>query len=299
MPGRPVPVGDIDLRSTLGAVAFLADDPTVRLEPGRFARATQTPDGPGSIVVTWRPGDGRAVAETAGPGARWLDERAPRLLGCEDDLDGFDPQDGPLRDLWRRHRGDRLARTGTLWHDLAWFVVQQRVTRVDAAEQWRRMVLDLGAEAPGAGGLTAPPDPATVARLGYAHFHAYGIERRRADNLRAAAKAALRLAARVDDDVRAVLPALRAVRGIGPWTASCVAAQTWGERDAVIVGDHGIPSLVAWVLAREPKANDRRMVELLEPYRPHRYRVTRLAFASGLKPPRRHARAARTDIRGR
>jgi 3-methyladenine DNA glycosylase/8-oxoguanine DNA glycosylase len=299
VPARSVPIGEIDLASTLGALAFLARDPTTRLAPGRFERATVTPDGVGTIAVTWGAERTHAHVETHGDGAAWLLERAPRLLGCEDDVGGFAPTSPPLRDLWRRHRGDRVARTGTLWHDLAWFVVQQRVTRVDAADHWRRLVCDLGTQAPGVASLTAPPDPATVARLGYPHFHRHGIERRRADGLRHAARAALRLAALVDDDVGAALPALRSVRGIGPWTASCVAIQTWGDPDGVIVGDHGIPSLVAWLLAREPRADDRRMLELLEPYRPHRYRVVRLAFASGVKVPRRHPRARRQDIRQR
>jgi 3-methyladenine DNA glycosylase/8-oxoguanine DNA glycosylase len=130
--------------------------------------------------------------------------------------------------------------------------------------------------------LIAPPEPTAVARLTYHHFHRYGIERRRADNLLHAARAVVRLQTRVDKDLDLVMPALRSVRGVGPWTASCIATQTWGDRDAVIVGDSGIPSIVAWVLARERRADDGRLVELLESYRPHRYRVIRLAFASGM-----------------
>jgi 3-methyladenine DNA glycosylase/8-oxoguanine DNA glycosylase len=71
------------------------------------------------------------------------------------------------------------------------------------------------------------------------------------------------------------------VRGVGPWTASCLAAQTWGDRDAVVVGDSGIPSIVGWPPAREERADDDRMIALLEPHRPHRYRVLRLAMAAG------------------
>jgi 3-methyladenine DNA glycosylase/8-oxoguanine DNA glycosylase len=78
-----------------------------------------------------------------------------------------------------------------------------------------------------------------------------------------------------------------------------LAVHTWGERDTVIVGDDGIPSMVGWLLAREAGADDARMIELLEPYRPHRYRVVRLAFAGQVRPPRRHPRGRRTDIRGR
>ena len=294
-----VPVGETDLLSTLGALAVLPGDPTVRLRPGRFERATATPDGPGAITVTWGAEPGTASVETVGDGARWLAERAPGLLGARDDPRGFDPAPGPLRQLWKRHRHDRIARTETLWHDLAWYVVQQRVSRQDAAAQWQRLVAALGDPAPGAPGLTAPPPPAAVARLGYHDLHRFGIERQRADTLLSAARAAPRLQQLLELDADVAAPALRSVRGIGPWTASCLATTTWGSADTVVVGDDGIPSLVAWVLAREPRADDARMLELLEEHRPHRYRVVRLAFLSGLRPPRRAPHAPRHDVRRR
>ena len=292
-------IGGIDVRSTVSTVAFLPGDPTIRLEPGRLERATVTPDGVGAIVVTWSDADDEARVETHGDGAAWLLERAPALLGCDDDPQGFEPAEPPLRDLWRRHRRDRIPRTGTLWHDLAWLVVQQRITTEDASVQWRRLVRALGSPVPGVPGLVAPPPPALLARLPYHDLHRYGIERQRADTLRRTAQVALRVQARVDEDSAAVMPALRSVRGIGRWTASWLQAQTWGEPDAVVVGDHGIPAMIAWLLARERTADDARLLELLEPHRPHRQRVIRLAFASGARPPRRHPRGHRNDIRRR
>ena len=71
--------------------------------------------------------------------------------------------------------------------------------------------------------------------------------------------------------VDAAMPLLRSVPGIGPWTATCLAAQTWGDADTVVLGDDGIPSMVAWLLAGERRADDARMLELLEPFRPHRH----------------------------
>ena len=47
------------------------------------------------------------------------------------------------------------------------------------------------------------------------------------------------------------------------------------------------------------RGDDDRMIQLLEPYRPHRYRVIRLAIASGSRPPRRATRAPINPIRGR
>lgn len=293
-----LPVGEVDIASTLRPLTALAGDPTVRLRPGRFDRATLTPDGPGTLAVA-REDDGAVRVDACGDGARWLLDRAPALLGLDDDASGFRPAAPVLRELWRQHRGDRVGRTGTVWHDLAWFVVQQRIGRGDAAAQWRRLVTALGAPAPGSPDLLTPPTPAALARVAAEDLHGLGIERRRAEHLVHGARAARRLQELADGSVDAAMPALRSVRGIGPWTASCLATHTWGDADALVVGDDGIPSLVAWLLAGERRADDARMAALLEPYRPHRYRVVRLAFLSRRRPPRRHPRGTRHDIRRR
>jgi 3-methyladenine DNA glycosylase/8-oxoguanine DNA glycosylase len=66
-----------------------------------------------------------------------------------------------------------------------------------------------------------------------------------------------------------------------------VAARAFGDADAVSVGDFHLPHLVAWVLAGEPRADDARMLELLEPYRGERGRVIRLIESGASRPPRR------------
>jgi 3-methyladenine DNA glycosylase/8-oxoguanine DNA glycosylase len=69
-----------------------------------------------------------------------------------------------------------------------------------------------------------------------------------------------------------------------------------GDPDAVSVGDYHIPSLVAWALAGERKADDARMLELLEPYRGQRGRVQRLLEVSGIYPERHGPRMTPRDI---
>lgn len=301
MPTVRVPIDGIDVAATLRPIALLPGDPTVRLVPGRFERATLTPQGPGTIVVTWDPharlAAGTASVAASGDGAAWLLAHAPDLLGLLDDVSGFEPAGQPVRELWRRHRGLRLTRTGTLWHDLAWFIVQQRVTHTDAAQQWRRLAVALGEPAPGSATLLLPPAPDRLAGLTYPDLHGFGIERQRASHLIAAARAASRLHGLVAANAADAAPRLRAIRGVGPWTMSFLAAQTWGEADTVILGDVGLPSVVSWLLAGQRRADDARLVELLEPYRPHRYRVIRLVRAAGVRPPRRRPLAPRTDIR--
>jgi 3-methyladenine DNA glycosylase/8-oxoguanine DNA glycosylase len=75
------------------------------------------------------------------------------------------------------------------------------------------------------------------------------------------------------------------MRGIGPWTAALVLTASHGHADAVPEGDFHLPNSVAYALAGEPRADDARMLELLEPYRGQRGRVVRLLELSGIRPP--------------
>jgi 3-methyladenine DNA glycosylase/8-oxoguanine DNA glycosylase len=288
--------GGVDHHQTLRHLAMLPGDPTVRLSANRLERATVTPAGAGTLIATWNPAIDEVIVQCHGAGAQWLMERAPGLLGLDDNPVGFAPTTEPLRTLAARHAGDRVMRTGTLWHDLIWLIVQQRVQSVDAATQWRRLVRALGDTAPGDTDLLTPPTPDRLAGMAYHEFHPFGIERRRADHLRRAAQHVQRHGFHATEPTEKSLARLGSVNGIGPWTLTSLAAFTLGDPDAVIVGDFGIPSMVAWVLAGERRADDQRMLELLEPYRPHRYRAMKLAFAAGSLPPRRAPRHARIDI---
>lgn len=270
----------IDIRQTLGPLAMLAADPTVRLRANSFDRATTTPEGSGVISVRWQPGDSTVSVQAAGDGGDWLLQRAPELLGLSDDVSSFQPTDPVVKGLWARFRGDRIPRTSTLWHDIAWTVVQQRVHRRDAARQWRRLVSGLGVSIPGVDHLKAPPEPDSIAKRHYSEFRQFGIDSRRSQALINAAQVASQIQSLVDRPIEEARPALRSIPGIGQWTVGCVSAFTWGDPDTVIVGDSGIPSLIASVLAGELRATDDRMLELLEPYRPNRYRILKLAFAA-------------------
>jgi 3-methyladenine DNA glycosylase/8-oxoguanine DNA glycosylase len=157
------------------------------------------------------------------------------------------------------------------------------------------MIRRLGEPAPGPGGLRLPPDASVLADLPYYAFHRFGLERRRAELIRHCAA----LAPRLDGlSAREVATLLGRVRGIGPWTVAEVTRVAYGDPDAISVGDYHIPSLVAWALAGEPKADDARMLELLEPYRGQRGRIQRLLEVSGIFPPRRGPRMAPRNIAG-
>jgi 3-methyladenine DNA glycosylase/8-oxoguanine DNA glycosylase len=75
-----------------------------------------------------------------------------------------------------------------------------------------------------------------------------------------------------------------------------VTLRALGDPDAVSVGDFHLPNLVAFALAGEPRADDSRMLELLEPWRGHRARVIRLLESSGIAAPRFGPRTPTRDI---
>ncbi len=233
-------------------------------------------------------------AQAWGAGAAWSLEAAPDLVGAADTAEGFSPHDDVVADLWRRRRGLRLTRTHVIMPALVAAILEQKVTGSEARRAWRGLVMATSEPAPGPGGLWLPPDPNRVAALPYFAFHRFGVERKRADLVRAVSARARRLEALEvlsPDEARA---RLQAHRGIGPWTAGEVARLALGDADAVSVGDYHLPHLVSWMLAGEPRGTDERMLELLEPYRGHRGRVQQLLEAGGATAPKF---GPRTEIR--
>jgi len=278
-------VTGIDLRATLHPLAVYRSDPTNHLTANQFARATLTPDGPATVLVNWR--DDTASVELWGDGESWLADRMEAMLGLADDVSGFVPEHKAIARMWRQHSGMRMCASHTLWHDVAWLIPGQRVTGQDAARQWAAVCRKFSEPSPGPLELLLPPAPEAVAGAHYTDFHRLGIERQRAENLRAAARFIPRFAAMTDlpsDELRAKL---ELVHGVGPWTATNVLTMTTGDPDAVVIGDYGIPSVATWNLAGQRVGTDQEMLELLEPFRPNRWRVMRLLMAAGAHPPRR------------
>lgn len=287
--------GPLDLARTLFPLRRGHADPTMRIGEGFAIRALRTLEGPATLSLSLLP-HGAIDARALGPGAELaLEVEAPGLAGALDDASGFDPTPEVVRRLWRRHRGVRLTQTAPMPVLLA-AVLEQKVTGVEARRAWRGLVRATSEPAPGDAELWLPPDPARVATLPSFAFHRFGVESRRAGVCRSIgerAEAVDRLAAR-PQEARAWLERLP---GIGVWTSAEVSRLSLGDADAVSVGDYHLPNLVAWVLAGEPRADDARMLELLEPYRGNRGRVQRLLEADGASAPRFGPRADARSIR--
>lgn len=246
-------------------------------------RASRTPDGP--VTARFADAEAGVVVEAWGPGVGWMLEHAPAWCGAFDDDASFDPPRGLVRDLWRRHPGLRIPRTGLVTERLIAVILEQKVTGKESRRAYVRLARALGEPAPGPLRLTLPPNPARMAELPYYAFHPFGIERRRAEVLREACARAAWLDEAAPLPLEEARARLSAVRGIGPWSVAEVARVALGDPDAVSVGDFHVPNIVAWALAREPRGTDERMLELLEPYRPHRGRAQVLLEASGIRAP--------------
>ncbi len=298
--------GPLDLRRTLGIHGRGTGDPALRFEvSGTAWRATRTPTGPVTLLVEQHAGVVRARAW--GPGAGWALDGLGGLLGLDDEPAALVPLHGAVAAAVRRTRGLRIGRTRAVLEALVPAILEQKVTGDEARRTYRGLLARYGEEAPGGFGLRLPPAPEVLAGLPYHAFHPLGLERRRAELVRAVAREARRLE-RLGDAAAgpvaeasaraAAYAALRAFPGIGPWTAAEVGVRAFGDPDAVSVGDVHIPNMVAWALAGEPRGSDERMLELLEPYRGQRGRVIRVLELAGAGAPRYGPRLAPRRIAG-
>lgn len=283
----------LDLRLTLKALQHGRGDPTTRVDVGQAWRATRTPVGPGTQHLRLL-GD-RVEVEAWGPGAEWLLDRTPALLGAHDDAFDFTPEHPRLREVHRRHPGFRVGRSDAVVETIVPTILEQKVTGAGARRSYRALIRAFGEPAPGPFGLRLQPDPKVIASLPYQDFHPFGVERKRAATLKTACSYAQRLEETTDMPNDAARRRLLALPGVGEWTTALVAGIAWGDRDAVEVGDFHIPNQVCWFLAGEPRGSDERMLELLEPYRGQRWRALRLIEASGVGAPRFGPRLEVTD----
>jgi len=283
---RRMPAPDrYSLAGSVSSLIAARQDPCVRLEGRDFWLAARTPDGAATLHLARAGSD--LLATGHGPGAAWIVDRADAIAGLRDDLGDFPARAArhPLIGrLAKTFAGVRMPATGLMFHRLLRAVFEQKVTGREARRSYHLAVRHLGEPAPGPADLLLPPDAATVAEVPYWVFHPFGVEQKRAQTLLRCAVVAGRLEACAD--AAEATRRLTAIPGVGVWTAAEVTRTTYGDPDAVSVGDYHIPNTVTWALAGEPRGTDERMLELLEPFRGHRARVCDLLAAAGIGAPR-------------
>jgi len=292
-PPEPVSVG-----LTLGALQRGAGDPTQQNDPdGALWRTARTPGGPATLRLSI---DADGVRSRAwGPGAEWLVDRVPALLGADDDVTGFVAVHAVIRETWRRLASLRLPSLGLVMECLVPAALEQRVTGQEARASYRVLLRRFGEPAPGPApsSMRVMPPPEVWRRIPSWEWHRANVDPMRARTIIAAAEVAHRLEESLTMPREVRLRRLRAVPGVGAWTAAEVAQRAWGDPDEVSVGDFHLPALVGWALAGRP-VDDDGMLELLAPYAGHRQRVVRLVELRGVRKPAFGPRMPVGDIRG-
>jgi 3-methyladenine DNA glycosylase/8-oxoguanine DNA glycosylase len=219
---------------------------------------------------------------------------APDVLGARDSLEGWDPSAHPIvRELDRRIHGMRMIATGAVFEAIVPTVLEQKITSEEAHESWRKLVWRWGSKAPGPNGVRLPPSAEKLAAEPYYAYHRFGIEKKRTDIVRRLASRRVR----VEEAMTIGRSRLEAFPGVGAWTSAKVAQVAWADADAVPVGDYHLAPMVVYAFTGKRGGDDDAMLELLEPFAPHRGRAARLLKMGAGGPSRRAPRARLRDYR--
>lgn len=273
-----------NLKRTLGLLSLGGNDPTIRLRSHSADLCFLTPEG--DVTVSAQHVGESLNVQLHGDGSRWIQPHLPDCFALHDDTSTFQP-DGRLRKLAADFPGIHLPRLPVVFHRLLQIVLQQLVRWEDAAATWRSMTRQFGNPAPGQRNLTMGPAPATLTKVGYYDLVACGALPRQARVILRLAADFNRIQRSADHSVERLTACLRSTRGIGPWTIQYLLGSALGDPDAVLTGDYALPHAVSWFFQRQPRGTDEVMLQLLEPYRGHRFRVQKLLMLSGISAPRR------------
>jgi 3-methyladenine DNA glycosylase/8-oxoguanine DNA glycosylase len=277
----------------LGPLRRGRGDPAYRTDAvGTIWKTFRTPEGPSTLAVRPLDGHGEVRARAWGPGAGWVLDGLPTLLGADDDPSGFVVHHEVLVGPHRRHRHWRVCRTRLVTESLVPAVLEQRVTGKEAFASWRRLLEVYGEPAPGPAdglGLRVMPSVAQLRAVPSWGWLRLGVDHQRAGTLAGVLRSTRGLeqlseVSHLEGDRR-----LRTLPGVGIWTSAEVRARALGDPDAVSFGDYHVAKDVGWALTGRP-VDDAAMAVLLEPYRPHRLRVQVLVGLAGLRRPRRGPR---------
>jgi AraC family transcriptional regulator of adaptative response / DNA-3-methyladenine glycosylase II len=269
---RPAGAGGLHLRLPLrppfagdGVLAFLA----ARAVPGvesvtgdTYAReGTELVVGADAVAVRLSPGDTVLLRTVAA--------RTRRLFDLDADSSAVDAAlaaDPLLRPLVERAPGTRLPGAWDEFEVVVRAVVGQQVTVASARRLLARLV-----DACGTAGRFPAPDEILAADLS-----STGLTSARQRTLRAVAGAGIALDGSLPPD--GVADALRAVAGVGPWTASYVALRL-GDTDAFPPGDAALHAAAARLGL---PVGDRALLAHAERWRPWRgYAAIHLWQAAG------------------
>jgi AraC family transcriptional regulator of adaptative response / DNA-3-methyladenine glycosylase II len=267
------------------ALGMLGRDPESPLEGARGSAAWKVlrlPGGPATLRMELRGGGAECRVEAPyAPGpedARAAHAAAVRLLGLGDDPAAFERRADARGDgrLLEGRRGLRVPLTADPWEALVWAVVGQQVNLAFACAL-RRELAELCGE-PAGGGRRAHPTPAAVAALDPGDLRRRRYSGRKAEYLvdvaRRVAAGDLPLAELEWSPATEAERLLRAMRGIGPWSAHYVLMRGLGFADCVPVGDSALATALQRYHALDGRPGPAETAALMAPFAPHRSLAT-------------------------
>jgi AraC family transcriptional regulator of adaptative response / DNA-3-methyladenine glycosylase II len=274
---------DFCLKETLGHIGRDPESRVVKRRGRAFREGLWLTGGPGVVEVDLKADQIQVRLEAPGPLAagdaalthRWV----LRRLGLVWEPSPFERlvrDDSRLGPLVARRPGLRLPLTGTAEDALFWAIVGQQVNLGFAYRLLNRLVERAGA--PAVGELWAPPRAAVLADWEPAELQQVQFSRSKAEYVVAASRQVA--GGELNFETLAAGPApvaeekLRAVRGIGPWTARYILMRGLGFADCVPVGDAGLVRGLMLLYGLDQRPGPEQTEALMEPFRPYRSLAT-------------------------
>lgn len=261
-------------------------DPRIRLK----RRIVALRGGEDAIVLALSWADGAVRIKVVAQGA-CSSEDVERAIGVARSITAVDDDPTEFLAMVRSHDvlgplarqvDPRIAATPTVFESFAIAVIEQLVTGFEARASIRRLWRIAGEPVPNTN-LRAPPTARAVKRVPMWKMHEIGVGAKRAVTLHEGAGRGEALERLRTQAPAVAVETIQSLRGVGPWTANAVARSGLGWTDAVPVGDFHAPYTIAAALGGrddltrdDPRAADAAMLEVLEPFRPHRARVALL-----------------------
>jgi AraC family transcriptional regulator of adaptative response / DNA-3-methyladenine glycosylase II len=267
------------------ALHMLGRDPESRAEGASGSSAfkiVRLPNGPAALRMEFRDNAAECSVEAARPLApedvRAAHGIALRLLGLGEDPAPFERRvtergEGRLVD---GRRGLRVPLTADPWEALVWAIVGQQVN-LPFACALRRELVDLCGESMD-GGLMAHPTAEAVADLDVDELRRRRFSGSKAEYLVEVARRVVSGDLPLDElehsPATVAEQRLRAVRGIGPWSAQYVLMRGLGFADCVPVGDSALATALQRFFALDRRPGPAETAALMEPFAPFRSLAT-------------------------
>ena len=200
-------------------------------------------------------------------------EAVPGMLALRIDPAPFaalvraDPLLGPVV---ARAPGLRIVQSASVFEALTWAIIGQQINVSFAIALRRTLIQQTGRRH--SSGLWCYPEAADVAALDVDALTSRKFSRAKAETILRLAQlvAAGELSLARDAPLAQVVPALLAVKGIGPWTVNYALLRGYGAADCSLHGDVAVRSALQRLLGDTVKPSIADTETLLARYQPHR-----------------------------